>query len=323
MNIKILRYRRSGDSIDGILSVDNVRFCDTVENASRHLAEGDYSISLKKCGASSFTLPLIDSQSGIHRDCSRCMEIAMTNAEIADRCHRTLESVFERGRSEGKSEQKCVEESLLMESSMPPHVEKLPMPFCPRLIIANGTHGCTDSSIAVGTSPDVPGMVIGSRQKMDALLQKIRRQISRGSRVTLTVMERFTVILLLAVTLSLTGCRTSRHTYDAAVPPVKVLHDTVVMGHVSYDSIYISNDRFQDRTGDTVYVRDRNIEYRYRLLHDTLRVIRRDSIPYEVRVTEVREVPRRRGVIDYLSYCCLGLVAGVILYRFGIRRIIG
>lgn len=92
-------------------------------------------------------------------------------------------------------------------------------------------------------------------------------------------------------------------------------HDTVTVSDIRYDSVYVYQERFRDRSRDTVYVNDVSVTYKYRMLHDTLRLVTRDSIPYEVRVTQVREVPRRRGAIDVAAYCCLGLVAGMLIFK--------
>ena len=50
MNIKITRYQRIGDSIDGHLTIDgSLRMCDTAENRFSALPEGRYPIRIVKC----------------------------------------------------------------------------------------------------------------------------------------------------------------------------------------------------------------------------------------------------------------------------------
>ena len=78
--------------------------------------------------------------------------------------------------------------------------------------------------------------------------------------------------------------------------------DTVFLSNVQYDSIYIYKDHVSEhhlgtlpptnskgeylnvptRT-DTLFIKDKSIEYRYKLLKDTIRVVERDSIPYRIR----------------------------------------
>ena len=83
-----------------------------------------------------------------------------------------------------------------------------------------------------------------------------------------------------------TGCAT----HQSATP--RELHrDSLILSERRLDSIYVSTERLVDRTADTVYVRERQVEFRYLQLHDTLFLTRIDSIPYEVRVTAYRTQP--------------------------------
>ncbi len=126
-------------------------------------------------------------------------------------------------------------------------------------------------------------------------------------------------ILVSYAMLVMTGCGSMRHSAAYAggpqvLPVTDVRHDTVRVSDVRYDSVYIFQDRTLDRMSDTVYLRDARVEYRYHVLHDTVRVIRMDSIPYLITVTEVREVPRERGTLDVVAYGCFGLVASFLLW---------
>ena len=120
--------------------------------------------------------------------------------------------------------------------------------------------------------------------------------------------------LIMAVTVT-AGCSGMRGMAAAETVAVREHRDTVMIHDVRYDSVYVRQESHTDRSRDTVYLHDVSYEYRYRMLHDTVRVVSRDSIPYEVRVTEYREVPRRRNAIDLIAYCCLGLVAGAMLVK--------
>lgn len=63
---------------------------------------------------------------------------------------------------------------------------------------------------------------------------------------------------------------------------------------------------------DTVFIRQHDVEYRYKLIRDTVERIKteviRDSIPYEVRVVDIKEVPRQRTWFDKLCYCSFGIL---------------
>lgn len=70
--------------------------------------------------------------------------------------------------------------------------------------------------------------------------------------------------------------------------------DTLYINNVQYDSIYISQDKYTDRSRDTILIKETNTEYRYKLLRDTIERVKieviRDSIPYEIRITEIKQV---------------------------------
>ena len=94
-------------------------------------------------------------------------------------------------------------------------------------------------------------------------------------------------VLLLLTLLTVYSCSTSRHVTQLVE---RTSVDTVYLSNVQYDSIYVFQDRQLDRTRDTVYLRDVSVEYRYRLLRDTIYKVQHDSIPYQVTVTEVKEI---------------------------------
>ena len=93
----------------------------------------------------------------------------------------------------------------------------------------------------------------------------------------------FYLSLILLVLLHASSCATRR---TPVVTLRSVRTDTLQLHTLHYDSVFIRQERYQDRSRDTVYLHDRFVEYRYRLLRDTIREIRHDSIPYEVRIVE-------------------------------------
>ena len=98
------------------------------------------------------------------------------------------------------------------------------------------------------------------------------------------------------------------------------IHDTIYLSNVQYDSVYVSRDLFTDRTRDTLLIRETNTEYRYRHLRDTVERIKievlRDSIPYEVRVVETKEIARPLTFFDRLCRACFYLLLGALLVLF-------
>lgn len=93
-----------------------------------------------------------------------------------------------------------------------------------------------------------------------------------------------------------------------------VSKDTVYLSNTQYDSIYIYQDKLVDRSKDTIYIKDKSIEYRYKLLRDTVRIVQRDSIPYEVTVTEVKEITRPLTLYDKTCRACFWFLIGAIVF---------
>ena len=115
----------------------------------------------------------------------------------------------------------------------------------------------------------------------------------------------------------------------------RVSKDTIYLSNVQYDSIYIYQDHVsehhigtlkpfetsetfetwssQPTRTDTLFIKDKSIEYRYKLLKDTIRVVERDSIPYEVTIVETKEIQRPLTWYDHLSRAILWLNIGFVL----------
>lgn len=113
------------------------------------------------------------------------------------------------------------------------------------------------------------------------------------------------------ILLTCCSCGTSKHVTQL-VRDVRV--DTVYLSNMQYDSIYIYKDRYQDCSRDTVYLKDVSVEYRYKLLRDTIYKTQVDSIPYQVTVTEVKEIKRPPTWYDHFSHAVLWLNIGFAIY---------
>ena len=120
------------------------------------------------------------------------------------------------------------------------------------------------------------------------------------------------LLYLLFCTL-LAGCGTQRE-----LPVVeRIQRDTVYLHQVQYDSVFVSQERYVDRSRDMLYVQERNVEYRYRLLRDTLRIHQVDSVPVIREVEVVREVARTPWYAKLLA--AIGLLS-LFLFLFKIRK---
>ena len=125
-------------------------------------------------------------------------------------------------------------------------------------------------------------------------------------------MKRLLIILLsLLSALVLTGCATRRQLQVVD----RITHDTLYQSNVHYDSIYVSQDKYIDRSRDTLLIKDKTVEYRYRLVRDTVYKTRIDSIPFIHEVEVIREVQRDRNWIDYLCYTITVIISGLLLIR--------
>lgn len=108
------------------------------------------------------------------------------------------------------------------------------------------------------------------------------------------------------------SCSTAKHFQVAN----HIQRDTLYLSNVQYDSIYIYKDRLTDRSKDTVYLKDVSVEYRYKLLRDTVRIIQRDSIPYEVTVIETKEIARPLTWYDHLTRAIFWILCGALFVKF-------
>lgn len=116
----------------------------------------------------------------------------------------------------------------------------------------------------------------------------------------------FSAFAILTV-LTVYSCATPSHTTQLVRD---IQRDTVYLSNTQFDSIYIFKDRLTDRTRDTVYLKDISIEYRYKMLRDTIKVVQRDSIPYEVTIVETKEISRPLTVFDKLCRLCFWVLIG-------------
>ena len=130
--------------------------------------------------------------------------------------------------------------------------------------------------------------------------------------------------LVWILALLLTSCSSIRRVQTIPIETIcdHQVHDTLYINKVQYDSIYVSQNHYVDRGKDTILIRQHDIEYRYKLLRDTIEriklVVHHDSIPYEVRITETIEVPRKLTAYDRMTRVVFWLLLGFLflwLYR--------
>ena len=120
------------------------------------------------------------------------------------------------------------------------------------------------------------------------------------------------LLYLLFCTL-LAGCGTPRKLSVVE----RIQRDTLYLHQVQYDSVFVSQERYVDRSRDTLYIQERSVEHRYRRLTDTLRIHQVDSVPVIREVEVVREVVRTPWYAKLLA--TVGLVV-VFLFILKIRK---
>ena len=144
---------------------------------------------------------------------------------------------------------------------------------------------------------------------------------SKNSDPSLRKLDRFIEWLLLTLILCVTllVCCSCGSTKVVTQTVRDVSVDTVYLSNVQYDSIYIYQERTSDyhmnplnplkpSETDTVFIKDVSVEYRYKLLRDTIYKTRVDSIPVirEVEVVrEVRHIPWYAKLLSWIGTLAL------------------
>ena len=121
-------------------------------------------------------------------------------------------------------------------------------------------------------------------------------------------MKKGLFCFLFVVACTLFGCATSRPTSQVVEAS---LRDTVYVNKVLYDSVYIDNWYYTYEKADTVVVEKTKLEYRYKVMRDTVFRARTDSVPVirEVEVVrEVRHVPWYAKVLSVLGVLLLIII---------------
>ena len=159
-------YSRKGYT-HGHLTIDGVRVCSTLENANALVPKGQYPLSLIKCKHHSRKMPVL--KAAIKREESQAglsfpeREQARPQVNANCPCDR------------------CPKLSLVSTNSTLPC-------FCPMLKPGNGIHGRLDGSILVGKY-NCLNSLIHPKDIFDPLYERIRKSVSRGNQVTLTIVD--------------------------------------------------------------------------------------------------------------------------------------
>ena len=151
MHIHITRHHQTPETIDGQILIDGLRVCDCAENAHHCLPEGTYQIAIVHCRQHARNMPIVVSP------------IAQSSSPIAH-CSSCPRKPY-----------------IGINTSMPRK--------CVQLCPGNGVYNRTDGAIIVGEYL-VPGCLKHPKTAFDNLFDRIRKNIERGSEVTLTIINR-------------------------------------------------------------------------------------------------------------------------------------
>lgn len=116
-------------------------------------------------------------------------------------------------------------------------------------------------------------------------------------------MKKLVYVFVLVFVLA--GCATTRQVQVVE----RVSRDTLFLNHIQYDSIYVDNWQLTDRTKDTIYLEKSHIEYRYKLLRDTVRIVQIDSIP----VIKTVEVVKTERYVPGIYKWSLGILIVIVI----------
>ncbi len=150
LNLLITRIRIRGEYCEGYISIDGTRICSTLENNDYKVPSGEYIIRLVKCKHHARQMPVLLPQPS-----------TLNSQPLCSMCPKALNS--------------------------DPSSLNLTLPcYCPMLKPGNGVHNRHDGSILIGEY-NCPNSLIHPKTVFEPLYERIRKSISRGNQVLLSV----------------------------------------------------------------------------------------------------------------------------------------
>lgn len=123
-------------------------------------------------------------------------------------------------------------------------------------------------------------------------------------------MKKFSFLIVIVIVIVLTGCATTRQIQVVE----RVSRDTLYLNHIQYDSIYVDNWQLTDRTKDTIYLEKSHIEYRYKLLRDTVYRTQIDTIPVIREVEVVKTEKYVPSIYKWSLGICIALIILIVCF---------
>lgn len=120
------------------------------------------------------------------------------------------------------------------------------------------------------------------------------------------------LVMMFTIAILLEGCS------PKIVERISYKHDTTYVDRLRIDSLYQRDSIFIRETGDTVWVYTEKIRDRFRLIRDTVSLVRIDSVAYET----IKEVEVERPLTWWQStrigafWWLIGALAAALLWIF-------
>ena len=100
----------------------------------------------------------------------------------------------------------------------------------------------------------------------------------------------------------------------------EVRTDTFYNNRYKHDSVYVGHERMVDSRHDTVFITDLTIEYRYKVVCDTVRIVKCDTIP-SVQKVEVTKKEPYIPLLYKISFVVLSIIVVSLILYFLWRRL--
>ena len=120
-------------------------------------------------------------------------------------------------------------------------------------------------------------------------------------------MKKFIIVIVIVIVTA--ACSSLRQVQVVR----EVSRDTLYLSNVQYDSIYVDNWQLTDRTKDTIYLEKSHIEYRYKLLRDTVYKVQIDTIPVIREVEVVKTEKYVPSIYKWSLAICIALIILIVL----------
>ena len=94
----------------------------------------------------------------------------------------------------------------------------------------------------------------------------------------------------------------------------EVRSDTFRNDRFKHDSVFVGHERMVDSRHDTVFITDLTIEYRYKVVCDTVRIVKCDTIPFVQKVEVTKKEPYVPMLYKLSTVVLSIIIISIILY---------